>query len=150
MATETQIKPDRVYKMINLEKVSLSPAKITKSMVPYLSENEARPALRFINIEDGVAKASDGRRFIYIDLEDAAVPVDIPDGAYRPVKDDKDWLLISHSQQLELIDMGVVEPQGQARAEFEIKQFNPAENSVSELLYRLAKHGISIDHRYAE
>ncbi len=149
MNQQNLIKPDQVYKMLHLENVALSPAMVIKRIQPYLSDDETRPALRFINFEEGLIHACDGRRFIRFEREKMAMDIDVPDGGYRPVKDGKDFLLIAHSQQLEFPDVDAVMPT-RFDHEFTIKNFDATGDGISELLYRLAKFGISIKSQYAE
>ena len=149
MNQQNLIKPDQVYKMLHLEDVALAPATVIRRIAPYRSDDETRAALRFINFQDELISACDGRRFIRFDRDKMAMDIDVPDGAYRPVKDGKDFLLIAHSQQLEIPDTDAVMPSSFTN-EFSIKQFDASGDGVSELLYRLAKFGISIKSQYAE
>lgn len=146
--SEDLIKPDAVYKMLHMENMALSPATITKRLMPYLSDDETRHALRFLNFEEDLVSACDGHRFIRIDRD--KIPGDIPEGAYRPVKDGKDYLLIKHQAQLELPDVDAVMP-STFDNEFELKAFDAtSRGGVAELLYRLAQRSICISHQYAE
>ncbi len=150
MNQQNLIKPDQVYKMLHLEDVALSPATVIRRIAPYRSDDETRAALRFITFEEDLISACDGRRFIRFDRSKMAMDIDVPDGSYRPVKDGKDFLLIAHSQQLEIPDLVDAVMPSTFSGEFPLKHFDAAGDGISELLYRLAQHKISIKSQYAE
>lgn len=150
--SEDKSKPDKVYKMIHLEGVALSPAVAMKRMVPFLSQTEEEPnhEFRFLRFENKLASAQDDHRFIHLERDKLAI--DVPDGYYRPVKDGKDMLLIAHQVQLDLpaLDLGAQMPT-HFDNKFELKKFDAASlGGVAELLYQLAQRGLTISHQYAE
>lgn len=141
-------KPDDVYRIPHIEHMELSPAYVVKCLVPYLSKDETRPALSFINITEKALQATDGKRFISVDREKIWVP--IPDGAYRPVKDGKDYLLIAHTEQLGLPKVDALVPESWVH-ELEVKAYDSDGHSdIASLLYRLARWGTCISSKFAE
>lgn len=138
--------PDDVYRMPAIGVGG--PAHIIKCMVPYLGHDDTRPALKFINIDDKSIYAADGKRLIRMDRDKLVVP--IPNGAFRPVKDGKDYLLIAHEAELALPNLDGLVLNSHLH-EFKLAGFdNDGGPDVSQLLYKLARWGVCISHKYAQ
>jgi hypothetical protein len=147
---EKQFHPDDAYKMPSIEGVKLSPANIIRCIWPYVSKDETRLALMFINVNDHFIQATDGHRFIRLERDRMVVP--IPNGAFRAVKDGKDFILIAlpHNLDLPFPNADTHMPE-KWDTTLELKAFDPKGlGDIAQLLYKLAKLDICISHHYAE
>jgi hypothetical protein len=115
-----------------------------------VSKDETRLALMFINVNDHFIQATDGHRFIRLERDRMVVP--IPNGAFRAVKDGKDFILIAlpHNLDLPFPNADTHMPE-KWDTTLELKAFDPKGlGDIAQLLYKLAKLDICISHHYAE
>lgn len=139
-------KPDDAYRIPSIGKSSDNPATVIKNMVPYLSLDPERHALRYLKVGAKWLEATDGHRFIRYPRE-KFMP-DIPGGSYRCVKDGKDWLLVAQVEQLEFpgLDPFLAMP---PKAVFDLRFDADGHTGIGVLLFKLAGHDVALSHVYA-
>jgi hypothetical protein len=141
-------KPDEVYAAPFVDETANNPARMVGYLAKFCGDDDSRPVLAFINVTENFFQATNGHCFLQVDREELWIKV--PEGAYRPVKDGKNWLLIANPGELNLPSLeSYVQTQDVER--FHFKKYDPKDgHGIALMLYELGKRKVVVSHQYLE
>jgi hypothetical protein len=141
-------KPDEVYAAPFIDETRNNPAKMVGYLAKFCGDDDNRPVLAFINVTEKFYQATNGHAFLQVDRE--ALWIKVPEGAFRPVKDGKNWLLIAHPGEMTLPNFESMVQMTEVER-FQFKKFDAKNgHGIAYMLYELSKRRVVVSHQYLE
>lgn len=127
-------------------------ASILAQVLPFVSKDETRWVLQFINVRGPWVEAVDGHRAVRVSKDLLAVEGGLPDGGYSVTKAGKDYLLTpvkeEPGQPFSFPPVDNILPKKWDR-QFRHAVGGKPDNGLGSLLYKLARAGCQVNADYA-